>query len=327
MTVYVYDAASAKDINAEVAAGAIGVAVYLTGSFAVSAAWCATIHARGLAVFLNYEQAADELVYAGRAGGQGAGQRALSAAIALGAPANNTCAIAYSVDVNVPGSQFAQVGAAFDGINDVTHGKFQTHVYGEGALIDYLVATGRVTGKQWLSASSSFPGFNPASQNVALVQQVGSPVPNTDQNVVTDINFGGWWPPGSPHSAGVFMALTDRQQADMYNRIMGDAPSGITTGENQAEYNATLNTLSLAGAGLRATTALSAVINDPTSGTHVRVAQLQAAVSTLQTAVDQLHAQIAALTSGSIDPALVTAAATAGARAALDGATITAKAA
>lgn len=200
MSLYGYDAAYPPPPATIKAAGGVLMAVYLTAKYAVPTSRCAQIRATGLGVLLNYEEGAAELVTAGRSGGQAAARRALAAAIADGAPASNTLGIYFSVDVNVSPGQFAAVGAAFDGINDVLRGKFLVHVYGEGALIDYLIATGRVVGRQWLSASTSFPGFNADSPNVGLVQLVGTNVPGTDQNTITNAaGLDAWWPAGSPY--------------------------------------------------------------------------------------------------------------------------------
>jgi hypothetical protein len=134
---FAYDGAYARDLNAMQANGAIAVTVYLTGNFAVDAGWVAEIHARGLGVVPNYEQAADELVNAGFSGGMAVGARAMAAAKALGVPADGSVAIVYSIDVNVAPALFPQIGAAFDGINAVTHGQYLAEAYGEGALIDW----------------------------------------------------------------------------------------------------------------------------------------------------------------------------------------------
>ena len=216
MSVYAYDGAYARNLDQMVAGGAVAVSVYLTGNFAVPKSWVDLVHSRGLGVVLNYEQAADELVYAGFAGGEAAGQRAVAAALALGAPTDGNESIVFSVDVNVPTGAFASVGAAFDGINAALAGRFLANYYGEGALGEYLIATGRVKQnvKFWLSASSSFPGFNPASPHVALVQLVGSPVAGTDQDRFTDpAGIHAWWPASSPY--GVDMPLTDAEKKQL----------------------------------------------------------------------------------------------------------------
>ena len=209
MTLYSYDAAYPPTLGQLAAGSPVAVACYLTAKFAVPSTWPAQIRGRGWVAVANYEEAADELVTCGRAGGQQVGARAMAAAERDGFPAGSS--IFYSVDVNVPASQFPQVGAAFDGINDVTRGHYCTHVYGEGALIDYLVRTGRVCVGNWLSASASFPGYNPQSPNVGMYQLAGaSPVPNTDQNIITNLPALHAW--GSPTDGA--LTMTDISAAD-----------------------------------------------------------------------------------------------------------------
>lgn len=234
MTGVLFDAAYSPNLDAVVAAGGIGMTVYLTGDYAGTCAQPAALHAKGLGVLGNYEEAADELITAGYIGGVGIGQRAAAAYIAKGAPAGQGLGIAFSVDVNAPASTFPAVGAAFDGIKAGLAGRFVALCYGEGALIDYLVTNHGLVKVEWLSASSSFPGWNPASPNVALVQEVGSPVAGTDEDKIT--NLAGlepyvWWPPGSPYANGaLFMALTDQQQTDMYNAVM-DMHKAVAPGQ------------------------------------------------------------------------------------------------
>jgi hypothetical protein len=219
VSVYGYDAAYPPDPSAVRAAGGQLMACYLTASYAVVAQWPARIVAAGMGALANYEQAADELVYCGRPGGQAAGHRAMTAAIADGFRADGSIGIYFSVDVSVSPAQFPAVGAAFDGINDVIRGKFCTHVYGEGALIDYLIATGRIKPAcaNWLSGSSSFPGYNPQSPHVGLVQLVGSNIPGTDQNIITrPAGLHAWWPATNPLGVDT---MTDAQVATIRSDI------------------------------------------------------------------------------------------------------------
>lgn len=203
MTIYGYDAAYPPDPATVAGLGGQLMAVYLTGNYAVPANQSARIHAAGMGALLNYEEAADELVHAGRIGGQGVGQRSLAAALRQGAPGNGTIGIFYSVDVSVDPSQFGAVGQAFDGINDVIRGKFVAHVYGEGALAEYLLATHRVANRQWLSASTSFPGYNAEAASIGLVQLVGTNIAGTDQNIITNAaGLDAWWPGEVPSSGG-----------------------------------------------------------------------------------------------------------------------------
>jgi hypothetical protein len=215
-----FDGAYARDLAAMKASGAIAVSVYLTGNYAVPKSWVDQVRAAGLGVVPNYEQATNELVTAGMTGGIAVGQRAAAAATALGFPTDASVAIVYSVDVDVPPAQFAQIGLAFDGINSVTHGRFLTEVYAEGALIDYLMTTKRVTGAEWLSASESFPGYNPSSPNVGLVQKIGSPVAGTDLDQITNpTGIHAWWPAGSPFGVTDMDATQDERLKAVYTML------------------------------------------------------------------------------------------------------------
>jgi hypothetical protein len=221
---FAYDGAFSRDLDAMVAHGAIAVTIYLTGSYAVPKSWVQQIHARGLGVVPNYEEAANELVYCGRPGGRNVGLRAMAAATSDDIPADGSVAILFSVDVNVQRAQFEQTGAAFDGINDAIKGRFLADAYGEGALIDYLIDTGRIQPgvKGWLSGSSSFPGFNPASPHIGLVQLIGSPVASTDQDKFTDpAGIHAWWPANSTFGGTMTLdAATLAQMEGVFSKLI-----------------------------------------------------------------------------------------------------------
>jgi hypothetical protein len=210
MTLYAFDAADppkdkyGNDVAASVykAAGGIAANVYVSGKFAQTPAHVARLRAGGIGPWPNYEVGLWELV-SNRSAGQGAARQGIGDAIRCGFPANGTIWFPFSVDVSVPPSRYGEVGEAFKGINDVNDGRFIIACYGQGGLIDYLHAKGLTQGKGWLSGSSSFPGFNPASPNVCLVQEVGSPVPSTDRNIITDAKaLHAWWPAGSTYASG-----------------------------------------------------------------------------------------------------------------------------
>lgn len=196
-----FDAAYAPKLADVKAAGGIAMSCYLTGQYAATSPQPNRLHAAGLGALGNYERGAGELVACGYARGVEIGREAATAYIGKGAPAGQKLAIYFSVDVNAAPSTFPAIGRAFDGIKAGLAGRFVPRVYGEGALIDYLLTSKRVAGPQWLSASSSFPGFNPISPHVGLVQKVGTPVAGTDLDVITcdPSELGIWWPAGSPY--------------------------------------------------------------------------------------------------------------------------------
>lgn len=205
MALYMYDAAYAPNLDQVVAHGGIAMSCYLTGPYATTSAQPAALHAKGIGALGNYEREPGELLTAGVAGGVGIGQTACSAYIGKGAPAGQGLGIAYSVDVDAPASSYGAIGQSFDGINQGAAGRFATLVYGQGGLIDYLIAHHDVVGVEWLSGSKSFPGYNPADPNVGLVQLVGSPVAGTDQDTITNLAALAkfiWWPAGSPYANG-----------------------------------------------------------------------------------------------------------------------------
>jgi len=159
----------------------------------------------------NWEGWANELVGESYAQGQADAREAL-AALPTGIPRNGSVKIYFSIDVLVAYNGITKCDEAMRGVNSIVRpAGFQTGVYAEGALIDRYVKLGLAQGKQWLSGSSSFPGFDPKSPNVCIVQShdangnwMNSPVPGTDVNTVTDPHaIGAWWPDGSPYEGDI----------------------------------------------------------------------------------------------------------------------------
>ena len=226
-----YDGAyDSAEIPAAKTAGAIAMSYYIVGPFAASSASPGPVRGAGLGSVLNWERAPNALVGATRAQGQAIGQEAL-AAIDPACPRDGSVGIYFSVDVNVAMGSVAVCDECFRGINDILAGKFKVKCYAEGAVIDHLVSLGLVQGKQWLSASSSFPGYNPSDVNVCMVQQIATDVPNTDRNVVTDpYALDAWWPDGSIY--GVDLDATQNQMlTDLHNWLVnGTAPGQVNEG-------------------------------------------------------------------------------------------------
>jgi len=210
VTAVLFDAAYKPDLAKVKAAGGIAMSVYLTGKYASTCAQPSELHALGLGALGNYEEGAAELTTCGVLGGKTIGQRAAAGAIAKGFPAGQGLGLAFSLDVNTPLSKLPAVGAAFTGIADGLAGRFVPIVYGEGAAIDYLWTHHQVLGIEWLAAPTSWPGFDAGDVHVGLVQQVGSPVPGTDEDKITNLDALApliWWPAGSPYAKGVDMEL------------------------------------------------------------------------------------------------------------------------
>jgi hypothetical protein len=214
VTLYAYDGASAFDLAAAKDHGAVLITGYIVGHPGgmdpITPQRVRQIHALGMGFLPNWERGAGFLVSCSRAEGVAAGREAVAALRALGVPDDGTVACPFSWDVNVAPSQYARCGIAADGIIDGLAGRYLFTAYGQGGLIDYFARTGRLQSEGWLSASSSFPGYDAASPRVALVQRVGSPVPGTDQNILTDpANVHAWWPAGSPYAAGGTVSAQD----------------------------------------------------------------------------------------------------------------------
>jgi hypothetical protein len=203
MPAYMFDGAYDADMIDECkAAGGIAMSHYLTGTHAGTSAQPHAIRAKGMGAVENYERAAGELVGASRSDGQDIARRALGG-VDPDCPRDGTIAVYFSVDVAVALRDITACDNGFAGINDILGSAFIPKTYAEGALIDHLVGKGLVQSKQWLSASSSYPGYNPDSGNVCMVQQVGTFVPKTDRNLITDpYAIGAWWPDNSPYVLG-----------------------------------------------------------------------------------------------------------------------------
>ena len=277
MTLSMYDGAyDATEIAAAKAAGAIAMSHYLVGPYASTSAQPAAIRADGLGAVMNWERDPTALIGASRAQGQAIAQEAI-AAVDPGCPRGGTVGIYFSVDAIVALSGITSCDASFLGLNDVCRGKFKVKAYGEGALIDHLVQTGLVQGKQWLSASSSFPDYNPNDLNVCMTQQVGTDVPNTDKNIISDPHaLDAWWPDNSPYGADMPLSQAD---ADLVVATLLDH------GMNSAGFNGTLGQLLGVVAGMKPE--LDAVkAAQATGGTPIDYNALAQAV--LQVQVDHL---------------------------------------
>jgi hypothetical protein len=235
---YAYDGASAFDLADAKAHGAILITGYIVGHPGgmdpITARRVHQIHELGMGFLPNWERGASYLVTASHAQALAAGNEAVAALRALEVPDDGTIACPFSWDVNVAPSQYAHCGAVADGIIEALAGRYRFTAYGQGGLIDYFARTGRLQSEGWLSASSSFPGYDAASPRVALVQRVGSPVPGTDQNIVTDpANVHAWWPPGSPYAAGGHMTMDADVKArfDQLEALLRAVPHAVLSAD------------------------------------------------------------------------------------------------
>jgi hypothetical protein len=265
VTLYAYDGASAFDLAAAKREGAILITGYIVGHPGgmepITPARIEQIHALGMGFLPNWERGAGYLVTCSRADGVAAGREAVAALRARGVPEGGTVACPFSWDVWVNPGQYAHCGVVADGIIDGLGGHYLFTAYGQGGLIDYLADTGRLQSEGWLSASKSFPGYNAADSRVALVQRVGTPVPGTDQNIVTDpANVHAWWPAGSPYGEAMLTA------ADVWNFEIVDPnnPAYKTTAKSWlAETNEKVDkAIATAKAAGAAATALAATVKE-----------------------------------------------------------------
>lgn len=210
---YCFDAAYAPDLAKVRAAGGVAINGYLTGQYAGTTTQPAAARAAGLGWVPTYEEWPSELVGASRATGQAVAQRILAAFQHLGIPLDGTVAVYPSVDVRDDNP--TDCNTAWQGIRDVIAGKISVRVYAEGAVIDALTKAGLLDGPGWLSASSSFPGYDVNDPNICMVQLTGQLVPGTDaDHLITDPHaLGAWWPDGSPYGAD--MALTTAQAGQL----------------------------------------------------------------------------------------------------------------
>lgn len=215
MALLAYDGASAFDLDAAKRAGGIAVTGYTIGHPGgfdpISKDRVDTARSKGLGVWPNAEGPADFLATCTPAQAQVMAANALAAATALGFPTNKTISYPFSWDVNIPRANYGKCAdnarAVIQGLGD----KFLFTAYAQGGLIDYFKSQGLLQAKGWLSASSSWPGFNPKSPNIAMVQShdadgnwINTAVPGTDVNTVIDPHaLGAWWPANSPYGGSV----------------------------------------------------------------------------------------------------------------------------
>jgi hypothetical protein len=215
MTVYMYDAAFQPDLAKVKANGGVAISRYFVGpnpTWAwkrVTPAQVIAAHTAGLGMVCNYEGTADPALT--HANGQQSARDWLIDIHRCAVPAGRGIAGYFSIDVYTDPSRYPAAADYFAGINDIiVPAGYVPKVYSQGGLIDYLCSHHRVRGKQWLAAPTSWPGYNPASPNVSMVQLVGTPVPGTDQNKILTVGeVDAYWPDGSPYAPEVDLPLSD----------------------------------------------------------------------------------------------------------------------
>lgn len=217
---YAFDAAFPAPASVYKANGGIAENVYVSGAYAQDAARVTGSRNAGLGPWPNYERGLWELVDSGNdyQAGVTAGQIGIADAIRCGFPANGSIWFPFSIDVSLDPTRYGEAGNAFRGIQAVNAGRYRISCYGQGGLISYLKANGFIHEKGWLSASTSFPGYNASSPDVCIWQQIGNFIPgySTDRNVITDpYALGAWWPAGSPYLGGDQFMWTDAEQAEI----------------------------------------------------------------------------------------------------------------
>lgn len=296
---FAFDGVSPFDLKAAKNAGAILITGYIVGHPGgmnpIDKARVDKIRSMGMGFLPNWERGAAYLVNCSKADGVAAGREAVTALRALGVPDDGTIACPFSWDTWVDPTQYHHCGDVADGIIEGLAGRYRFSAYGQGGLIDYLTSTGRMQAQGWLSASSSFPGYDAASPRVALVQHISTPVPGTDLDVVTDpYHVGAWWPTGSPYASSSptdlleqIMTLPGAPKGLTYAKLLDDIAHAVVDLEIPNHSKGTPTVASIlafidehaASANDRAA-AVASVAND----TVQRVAQLQAAVAALPAA-------------------------------------------
>lgn len=219
MTMLAYDGASPFDLADAKAAGGILITGYIVGHPGgldpIGKERVQQALALGLGVLPNWERAADYFLTCTVADAKTAGVEALTACRALGFADDGSVGVAFSFDVQVPASRFAEMGSKVDAITAGLAGHYLTVVYAQQSLIEYLVAHGHLTGKQWLMGSTWGQPYHPSSPNVFMVQShdaagnwLNSTVHGTDVNTVIDPHaIPAAWPTNSPYALEADMAL------------------------------------------------------------------------------------------------------------------------
>jgi hypothetical protein len=228
-TLYAFDAASPAPANVYKQNGAIAVSVYVSGDYAQDANHVKSLRTAGLGPWPNYERGLWELVEAtdDRSAGRAAGRQGVSDAKRCGFPADGTVWFPFSLDVRLDPTRYNEAANAFRGIQEENAGQYLISCYGQGGLITYLREQGVIDQKGWLSASSSYPGYDINSSDICIYQEVGQFIEghNTDRDVITEVQaLHAWWPDDSPYLEDD-MPSADEVATAVWNKVMHNVDS------------------------------------------------------------------------------------------------------
>jgi len=227
-----------------------------------------------------------------------------------------------SVDVNVATDRMNSCDPAYRGLRDVLAGKLSIRCYGEFDLIKHLHDAGLTDGPGWLAGATSWSaGDHSESALVCMVQHVGSDIPSTDRNTVTQpLALGAWWPPGHQLDADSARLLEEEFTVDAEAKKYLDTQFAVIrdrltalfavdsnsdgardfTGTVQQAAQAALNTAGVAPSA-KAAAASSAASVALVTELGLRVAKLQSANDAQSQQIAALVQQVADLASGKVN--------------------------
>lgn len=279
--------------SAMAAYGIKAVCRYLTGAGkAVSKAEIQALHAAGIGVVLNFEQAAGD-AKGGASRGKAAGAIARATAKALGAPKGTP--IYYSVDFDVT----TEMSAVLAYLRAADSADYPARAYGEASVLDAFGRPG------WQSAAWS---YGKLSKHAVLYQYQndqwfdGSQV---DYNqIINTAQLGAWWPSGLSPLGDSEEQLGDDLTPEEHNWLQNVYAALLVGGSSMPEGKSVAALLGELPADV-----LKATIND-NSGSPVSLASwikltsvyAQTAMLATQTPVIQAAVKAAIPAGTGVDP-------------------------
>lgn len=208
-----YDAAN-PPVAALCESSATLICCYTDGLFSYAPDTVQAFVEAGKGILANHENAQNELTL-GFDAGVAAAYKAMNAVKDW--PIKPPC-IYYSADLDLDPSskEYDAVLQAFDGINQTQNGEYQASCYGQGSLLHDLTVNHLIQTKGWLSSSTAYPGYDRQSPFVGMYQLVGSDIPNTDKNIITDLGSLGVWLPQSPRKGKEMSFHANNGDANAY---------------------------------------------------------------------------------------------------------------